>query len=104
LVRIIHLCVRRHQAKVSVKKWKDQMGNRASNLSIQELPPVANFLKDGDLRPYGYHYTTFGLEVGPVGLPRQAGRKACPGLPTGLKKPASEDHCLAFTVEALETY
>jgi hypothetical protein len=47
---------------------------------------MANLLKDGDLRPDGYHYTTFGLEVGPVGLPRQAGRKACPGLPTGLKK------------------
>jgi hypothetical protein len=46
-----------------VKIWKDQMGNRASNLSIQELPPLANLLKDDDLHPYGYHYTTFGLEV-----------------------------------------
>ena len=58
---------------MGVKRWKDQMGNRASNLSIQELPLMANLLlKDDDLHPYGYHYTTFGLEVSPVGLPRQA--------------------------------
>jgi hypothetical protein len=24
---------------------------------------MANLLKDDDLHPYGYHYTTFGLEV-----------------------------------------
>ena len=49
------------------------------------VTPMANLLKDDDLHPYRYHYTTFGLEVSPVGLPRQAGGKACPGLPAGLK-------------------
>jgi hypothetical protein len=38
LARIIHLYVGRYQAKMGVKRWKDQMGYRASNLSIQELP------------------------------------------------------------------
>jgi hypothetical protein len=34
--------------------------------------------RDDDLRPYGYHYTITGLEVSPVGLPRQARRKSLP--------------------------
>jgi hypothetical protein len=37
-------------------------------------PPQRN----DDLRPYGYHYTITGLEVSPVGLPRQARRKSLP--------------------------
>ena len=33
LARTIHLYVGRHQAKMGVKRWKDQMGDRAGNLS-----------------------------------------------------------------------
>jgi hypothetical protein len=29
-------------------------------------------IRDDDLHSYGYHYTIIGLEVSPVGLPRQA--------------------------------
>ena len=47
VARIIHLYVGRHQARMGIKRWKDQMGNRASNLSIQELPPMANILIKG---------------------------------------------------------
>jgi hypothetical protein len=32
--------------------------------------------RNDDLRPYGYHYTITGLEVSPVGLPKQARRKS----------------------------
>jgi hypothetical protein len=47
LARIIHLYVGKHQAKMGVKRWKGQMGGRASKPLNPRATPIADLLIKG---------------------------------------------------------